>query len=301
MNSEVFKSGFVAVIGRPNVGKSTLINSLMGQKIAAVSPRPQMTRRQQLGILTSEQGQVIFVDTPGIHKPEHLLGEYMNQEALVTLEDADVILWVVEAHRIPELGDELCAAYLQNVMELPPVILGLNKIDKADPNMLESVESAYLALVRGATSIRISAINGTDLDQLMKTIYALLPEGPPYYDPEQITDLYEREIAADLVREAALLHLRDEVPHGIAIRIDEFRERGDTGAYIHATIFVERESHKGIVIGKGGKMLKEIGKTARLEIEAMSGRKVFLEVRVKVNKNWRKSFDALSRFGYTNK
>ncbi|MBI9045463.1 MAG: GTPase Era [Anaerolineaceae bacterium] len=298
-DKNTFHSGFVALVGRPNVGKSTLVNKLMKQKIAAVSPRPQTTRRKQLGILTSDQAQIIFTDTPGVHEAHHKLGEYMNEEALFILQDADVILWLVDTSANPHGDDLLLLDRMKAAKTLPPVILVLNKIDLVDESQRENRQKTYTDLLPEAIPHPISALNGLGVDALLERIINLLPEGPLYFDSEQITDLYEREIAADLIREAALIHLRDEVPHAIAVRVDQFTERGDTGAKIDATIFVERDSHKGIVIGKGGSMLKQIGSTARGEIEAMSGRKVYLELRVKVNKNWRNDPDALSLLGYT--
>lgn len=280
------------------MGKSTLINSLMGQKIAAVSPRPQTTRKRQMGILSMDSAQIIFIDTPGVHKPRHKLGENMNQEAIETLEESDVILWVVDVSQPAHEEEQILAKHLHALKRPIPTILALNKVDLVDKEKLRLNRETYLAMASTAQPIAISATRGDNLDQLINTIIDHLPEGFPYFPEDQITDLYEREIAADLIREAALNLLRDEVPHGIAIRIDQYTERNEHGAYIEATIFVEKESHKPIVIGKGGKMLKEIGTQARQEIETMSGRKVFLRLRVKVRKNWRNDEKILKRFGF---
>jgi len=298
MNS-AFKTGYAAVVGQPNVGKSTLTNALLGQKVAAVSPRPQTTRRNQLGILTLENSQVIFTDTPGLHKPHHKLGTYMNEEAGETLEDADVIVFMVDASQPPADEDRLVAERIASLASHPPVILALNKIDLVSQADQEATQAAYQALLPAAQPIQVSALSGYNRDRLLKEIIARLPAGEPLYSEDQVTDLYERDIAADLIREAALVHLRDEVPHAMAVRIDEYTERGESGAYISATLFVERESQKPIVIGQGGEMLKKIGTTARKEIEGMSGRKVFLELRVKVEKNWRNNEEALRNFGFT--
>ncbi len=294
-----FRTGFVTIVGRPNVGKSTLMNAFMGQKIAAVSPRPQTTRHRQLGILTTPKAQIIFVDTPGMHKPHHKLGEFMNAEAGATLPDADVIVWMVDVTQPPNEEDQILAERIKELNPAPPVILAINKVDVAPAAELEANQLAFQALLPGASPTQLSAFTGFQQEKLLEEIISHLPEGPALYEEEQVTDLYEREIAADLIREAALIHLRDEIPHALAVRIDDYVERGETGAYIVATLFVERESQKPIVIGQGGEMLKKIGSAARKEIEAMSGRKVFLEMRVKVQKNWRNSPDALRLFGYT--
>lgn len=298
--SEVsFRSGFVSVMGRPNVGKSTLINALIGQQIAAVSPRPQTTRQQQLGILTRQDAQVIFVDTPGLHDPHHKLGEFMNEEAAEALDDTDLILFVVEITQMPpHTEDRILVELLEELDQPHKVILTLNKIDRLEEKEITQREDAYHNLLPEATPIRISAARGDQLDDLLDLIMENLPEGPPYYPPEQITNLYEREIAADLIRASCLVHLQHEVPHAIAVRMDEYTERDEHGAYIRATLFVERESQKGIVIGRGGSMIKRISMYARQKIEAMSGRKVFLKLRLKVRKNWRNDEQTLRQFGF---
>jgi GTP-binding protein Era len=301
MNEIDYKSGFVAVVGRPNVGKSTLINALMGQPITAVSPRPQTTRRQQLGILTDNQAQIIFTDTPGVHHAKHKLGHYMNEEAVLALEDSDVILFIVDGSVEPDDEDVLLAGILKELKHDVPVVLALNKTEGFPQEALALSENMYKNLVPQADVISISALSLMNLDELLDMIIGYLPEHPPFYPPDQITDLYEREITADLIRAAALIILRDEVPHAIAVRIDEYTERGDQGAYIEGTLFVERESQKGIVVGAGGKMIKRISTEARKAIEEMSGRKVYLRLRVKVRKNWRNDEKALGLFGFRGK
>lgn len=294
-----FKAGFVALIGRPNVGKSTLLNSLLKQKIAAVSPRAQTTRKRQLGILTNERAQIVFVDTPGLHVPLHRLGEYMNQVAEDALSDADVVVWMIDLSEELTDEDRLIAARLNALSHRPVTLLALNKADRALVDELAQREQAARDLFPAAEGVFIlSALGGHGSEKLLEAVITRLPDGEAFYDSDQITDLYERDIAADLIREAALIHLRDEVPHCIAVRVDEYTERTESNAYIGATLFVEKESQKGIVIGQGGSMLKRIGTTARASIEEMSQRNVFLELRVKVSKNWREDTDALHLLGF---
>jgi len=295
------KSGFIAVMGRPNVGKSTLLNRLLQQTIAAVSPKPQTTRLQQLGILTLPEGQLIFIDTPGLHFPKHKLGEFMNQDALQALEDADLALLILDGSEPPNEEDQIFGEALQDLEKKPPVFLILNKIDKLDSKELLDRSAQYQALLPDTPLITISAITGLNLDQLENGILEILPEGPLLYPEARVTDLYERESAADLIRAAAMRLLQKELPHVIAVRMDEYKERDNGSAYIEATIFVERDSQKGILIGEKGSMIKRIGSAARKEIESMSGRKVFLSLRVKVRKNWRNDLNALRLFGFKKK
>jgi GTP-binding protein Era len=294
-----FRSGFIAIVGRPNVGKSTLVNALLGQKIAAVSPKPQTTRKRQLGILTTDTAQLVFVDTPGMHNPRHKLGQFLNQEAEESLEDVDVILWLVDVSVRPTEEDKEIASLLDRTPRRTPLVLVANKIDLVPAEVLTTRLEAYQeSLKREVRAISISATQNQNLDQLQELLISLSPIRPPEFDEEQITDSYERDIAADLIREACLHHLRDEVPHGVGVRVDEFAERENGMLYIAATIFVERNSQKGILIGEGGRMMKAIGSAARKEIEEMSGRKAYLELRVKVLKDWRNDENAMQRLGY---
>ena len=294
-----FRSGFIAILGRPNVGKSTLVNALLGQKVAAVSPKPQTTRRRQLGILTTDKYQLVFVDTPGLHNPRHKLGQFLNQEAQEALEGVDVILWLVDLSTRPTDDDKQIASLLGNTPRRTPLVLVANKIDLVPEEALDArVEGYRAALKKEPQVVLISATENRNLDQLTELLVSLSPFREPEFDPEQVTDSYERDIAADLIREACLLNLRDEVPHGVGVRVDEFAERENGMLYIAATIFVERNSQKGILIGEGGKMMKTIGSQARKEIEEMGGRPVYLELRVKVLKDWRNDENAMMRLGY---
>ncbi len=292
------RSGVISVVGRPSVGKSTLINAFLGQTVLSVSPRPQTTRRRQLGILTLPGVQAVFVDTPGIHEPRNKLGQHLNTAAREALEDPDVILAVFDLSQQLTSEDHKTAGWLNGLIEPPPILAILNKLDAAAAAHLDDRVSAVFGLLPQAEPWLVSATHGDGRSELLERILGLLPSGPRYYPADELSDSFERDIAGDLIRAACLHLLRDEVPHGIAVQVDEYTERGDHGAYIAATLFVEKESHKGIVIGKGGAMLREIGVHARREIEAMSGRKVYLETRVKVLPGWREDEVALRGFGF---
>ena len=294
-----FRTGFITIIGRPNVGKSTLLNALLGQKIAAVSPKPQTTRKRQLGILTSDSYQLIFVDTPGMHSARHKLGQFLNQEAEESLKDVDVILWLVDSSVRPTEEDKQIGLLLSKLPRRTPLVLAANKMDLVPAEALTRNLEAYQASVkREASAISISAIKNQNLNELIELLVSFSPFRAPEFDEDQVTDSFERDIAADLIRESCLNKLREEVPHGVGVRVDEFTERENGMLYIAATIFVERTSQKGILIGEGGKMMKAIGSAARKEIEEMGGRKVFLELRVKVLKDWRNDENAMMRLGY---
>jgi GTP-binding protein Era len=295
------RSGFIGLIGRPNVGKSTLLNVYLNQNVAPVSPRPQTTRKRQLGILTLPHAQLIFVDTPGLHKPHHKLGEWMNTIAQEVLADSDIILAIFDINEPIHEEDVIVAEAIKNLENSSVLYAALNKVDLIGEEEIKEREDLYHNLLPQAAVFPISATRGDQVQSLLDRMIDSLPLGPRYYPEEDITDSTEREIAADLIRAAALELLRDEVPHCIAIRIDQFVERGEHGAYIAATLFVERESQKGIVIGKGGSMLRDIGSLSRKEIEQMSGRKVFLDLRVKLLKGWRNDIPALRRLGYDKK
>ena len=295
---EGHRSGFVALVGRPNVGKSTLINAFMRQKIAAVTHRPQTTRTRQLGIITEPDYQMIFIDTPGIIRdPRHPLDEYMVQSALETLGDADVVLWLVDMTENPGAADRDIAALLAEGDRR--VILALNKIDAVGPAEALHRTEAYVSLLRSAEWLHLSALKGLGVGELLDKLAAALPEGPRYYPADQITDIYERNIAAELIREQIMLQLRDEVPYGTAVKVRDFKERDNGSTYVSADIYVERDSHKSILIGKSGTQLKAIGAAAREQIEQLVGGKVFLELWVKVEKDWRRDPNLLRQFGYS--
>ena len=293
-----FRSGFVAVMGRPNVGKSTLVNTLLGQKIAIVSPKPQTTRNRLLGILTREDAQIIFVDTPGIHKPLHKLGEVLVETAAAALPDADAIVWVVDVAARPNDEDRQVAAVLARAGGRLPVILALNKSDRLLPEHVVENSAAYAALAPGAQTQLVSATRGDNLDLLLAKIAAALPLGPLLYPEDQVTDQQLRFMAAELVREQVLLNLRDEVPHSVAVFVDEYKERNEGLTYISAVIYVERDTQKMILLGKDGDMVRRIGAAARKTIEDLVETRVFLELWVKVRPKWRMNEEELRRLGY---
>lgn len=297
---EGHKSGFVAVVGRPNVGKSTLMNTFLQEKIAIVTPRPQTTRIRQLGILTTEQYQMIFMDTPGVMKPRHKLDEFMVETAANSLSDADVVLWLVDASVPPGPGDEAIAEMLQAVPESMPVVLGMNKLDLTKPEDVLPHSEAYQALMPRAQWVMFSAVAGNGRSELLDLLVEALPEGPRFYPADQVTDLYLRDLAAELIREQVMLQLREEIPYGVAVQILDFKERDNGVTYISANIFVERKNHKQIIIGSKGSQLKSIGAAARQQIEGLIEGKVFLELWIKVEPKWRQSEKGLRRFGYIN-
>ena len=292
-----YKSGFVTLIGRPNVGKSTLMNQIIGQKIAITSNKPQTTRNRIQTVYTEEDGQIIFLDTPGIHKAKNKLGEYMVTVAERTLNEVDVILWLVEPTTFIGAGEQHIAETLKRVKT--PVILVINKIDTVKKEELLPIISSYQKIHDFAEIVPVSAINGENKDNLIRTIFSYLQEGPQFYDEDTITDQPERQIVAELIREKALHLLSDEIPHGIAVSIESMKERkGGRMMDIEATIVCERDSHKGIIIGKKGAMLKNIGMQARKEIENLLDQQVNLQIWVKVRKDWRDSDMFLKNYGY---
>lgn len=290
------RSGFVAVIGKPNVGKSTLMNAFLGEKLAIVSPRPQTTRERQLGILTLPEAQIIFVDTPGIHKARTRLGSYMVEVAKEIIPDVDLVLFLVDLSELPTRADEIIAEGIRESGAV--VLLVMNKIDLLDDRQLEEHAAAYRALLPGVEEIFISAVKGTNREELLAAIIDRLPPGPRLYPVDQLTDMHERDSAAEIIREKVLLLFAEEIPHAVAVQVDEFKERSEDLIYIRATIYVEKDSQKGIIIGKGGKMLKQVGAQARPELEQMLETRVYLDLWVKVLKNWRKDNAALRRLGY---
>lgn len=292
------KSGFVTITGRPNVGKSTLLNRILGQKIAITSDKPQTTRKRIRGIYTTEQGQIVFIDTPGVHKPLYKLGEFLLDEVKTAVPDADLILFLVDGQEPPGAGDEWI---VKNLLETEtPIIMVVNKVDKVkDLQKREEIVMAYKMLFKkNVPIVKISAKTGRNVDTLIKNIYRKLPQGVNMFDEETSTDQTVREIAEEIIREKVLINTHDEVPHSIAVVIEKFEELENLNRIV-ATIYVEQDSQKGIIIGKQGQMLKKIGQTAREEIEKLDDKKAFLDLRVKVQKDWRKKDKSLKSFGFS--
>lgn len=294
--SEHFKSGFVAVVGRPNVGKSTLINALIGDKIVIVSDKAQTTRNRIICVYTDQGKQIVFMDTPGIHKPKHKLGEFMVTAAVDSLKEVEAVLFLVAANEKRGPGDNFIIEQLQKVKV--PVYLCINKIDTLTKEDLLKVIVSYQDAYPFAGVIPISALEKENLDILLKELTSTLPEGPQYFPEDMITDQPERLLISDMIREKILLTTRDEVPHSIAVEVEEMKTRDDGTTYIRATIFVERDSQKGIIIGNKGAMLKQLGAQSRLDIQRLLGTKVYLELWVKVKKDWRNKSGMLSELGY---
>lgn len=290
-----YKAGFVTIIGRPNVGKSTLMNTIIGQKIAITSNKPQTTRNRIMTVYTSEEGQIVFLDTPGLHKAKNKLGNYMMSVANSSIKDADVVIYMLEANKPIGAQDREVIESLKNIKQ--PLILVINKVDAVSREALVGIISEYSKLHDFNEIVPVSAIEKTNCDELVKCIMKYLPYGTPFYDEDTVTDQPIRQITAEMIREKALHALEDEIPHGIAVVIDQMDFSKST-VMIDATIICERDSHKGIIIGKGGEMLKKIGTNARYEIEKMLERKVNLKLFVKVKKEWRNSDYLLKNFGY---
>ena len=300
MENKEYKSGFVALIGRPNVGKSTLMNKIIGQKIAITSNKPQTTRNKIQTVYTCDEGQIIFLDTPGIHKAKNKLGEYMVNVAEKTLKEVDVILWLVEPSTFIGAGEQHIAEQLKDINV--PVILVINKIDTVKKEEILVFIDAYRKILDFAEIIPASALRDKNADEIVESIFKYLPQGPQYYDEDTVTDQPMRQIVDEIIREKALHALNEEIPHGIAVTIEKMKERKNGKITdIEATIICERDSHKGIIIGKQGSMLKKIGSNARYEIEQMLEMKVNLQLWVKVRKEWRDSDLLLKNYGYNEK
>lgn len=291
------KSGFISIIGRPNVGKSTFLNRVIGQKIAIMSDKPQTTRNKVQGVLTTNDAQLVFIDTPGIHKPKHKLGDFMMKVAQNTLKEVDIVLFMVNAEEGFGRGEEFILDKFQSIKT--PVFLVINKIDLVHPDQLMETIVSYKEKYPFAEIIPISALEGNNLEVLLDVIKKYIPEGPQYYPADQVTDHPERFIVSELIREKALHLTREEIPHSLAVVIEKMERLEDKDVvHVMATIIVERDSQKGIIIGKQGSMLKEIGKRARQDIENLLGTKVFLELWVKVQKDWRNKMSQLRDFGF---
>ncbi|MCM3089133.1 GTP-binding protein Era [Bhargavaea ginsengi] len=296
-NREGYKSGFISIIGRPNVGKSTFLNRVVGQKIAIMSDKPQTTRNKVQGVVTTEDSQMVFIDTPGIHKPKHKLGDFMMKVAKNTLKEVDLVLFMANADESLGKGDEFIMDMLRD--SGTPVVLVLNKIDLIHPDELIGVIDTYRGLMDFDEIVPISALQGNNVERLMEVIKEYLPEGPQYYPADQVTDHPERFIISELIREKVLHLTREEIPHSVAVVIERIAKReGQDTVDVSATIIVERDSQKGIVIGKRGALLKEVGTRARQDIEMLLGSKVYLELWVKVQKDWRNRSNQLREYGF---
>ncbi|MCI6174816.1 MAG: GTPase Era [Clostridiales bacterium] len=294
------RCGFAALIGRPNVGKSTLMNHLVGQKISITSDRPQTTRNRIRTVLTDERGQIIFVDTPGmLRKAGNKLGEYMMEASAGSVGDADVVLWLVEPSAYIGEGDREICERLKGLKK--PVLLVISKVDTIPKEQVLTIIAAWKSCYDFAEIIPVSGLRGTNLDDLTDCIFKYLPAGPMLYDPDTLTDQPVREIAAEIIREKALICLREEVPHGIAVTVERYHEREDGLTEIEASLICEKDSHKGIIIGRGGSMLKRIGTLSRRELEELTGGRVYLKLFVKVRKDWRDNELMLKHFGYSRK
>lgn len=291
-----YKSGFIAIIGRPNVGKSTFLNHVVGQKIAIMSDKPQTTRNKIQGVVTTDEYQMVFIDTPGIHKPKHRLGDFMVKIAEDTLNEVDAIMFMIDAEKGYGRGDQFIIDRLVSVKT--PVFLIINKIDLVKPEDLLLLIDEYRKKADFQEIIPISALQGNNINRLLEVLVEYLPDGPQYYPPDHVTDHPERFIITEFIREKALHWTREEVPHSIAVALDSMEKRKDGTVYIQATIITERNSQKGIIIGKQGKMLKKIGQEARIDIERLLGSKVYLELWVKVKKDWRNRSSDLFELGF---
>ncbi|WP_411953472.1 GTPase Era [Alkalibacillus sp. S2W] len=295
--TEQYHSGFIAIIGRPNVGKSTFMNRVIGEKIAIMSDKPQTTRNKIQGVLTTDQTQYVFIDTPGVHKPKHRLGDFMVQSAINTLNEVDVIMFMVNADESFGKGDEYIIERLKQVKN--PVVLVINKIDEVHPDELLPIIDTYRKQLDFEDIVPISALEGNNTEELLNVLSKHLPEGPQYYPEDHLTDHPERFIISEFIREKVLHHTHEEIPHSIAVVIDSIKEREDQDMIdVQATIVVERNSQKGIIIGKQGKMLKQIGSEARTDIESLLGTGIYLELWVKVQKDWRNRQFHLRDYGY---
>lgn len=296
MDQTGYKSGFISLIGRPNVGKSTLINQIIGEKISIISDKAQTTRNRISGIYTTESEQMVFIDTPGVHKPKHRLGDFMNDQALTTLNEVDVVLFLVNASQKRGPGDTFIMERLEQVRQ--PVFLVINQIDKVHPDDLPAIAESYTQDYEFAEVMPISAANGNNVKNLLETVAGYLPEGPQYYPEDQVTDHPESFIIKEIIREKILELTREEIPHSTAIVIDDIFRNDDDKLEIRANIVIERSSQKGIIIGKKGSMLKEIGKRARRELEGLLGEKIYLDLWVRVKSDWRDRDNYLTDFGY---